>query len=187
VNPVELLDGLKKDVDRNSSTVNSLFAGLSAAQLNWKPSPEKWSIAQCIDHLNVYDRLYLIRFRRILISGRKNLLSRDHYKPSLLGNYFIRQVDPRQSSQTFTAPAVFQPGQSDVPTGVLSEFTRLQHLLWEMLEKAKRYDLKRNKVPTPVTELVRLRIGDAFIVVVRHDQRHILQAQRVLDHENFPK
>ena len=28
-----------------------LFGSLSDAQLNWKPRPDSWSIAQCLDHL----------------------------------------------------------------------------------------------------------------------------------------
>jgi hypothetical protein len=187
LNTTELLEGLKKDAEKNISSVQHFFEALRSSQLNWKPSPDKWSIAQCIDHLNVYDKLYLIRFRKVLITGKKQFFSKDHYKPSLLGNYFIRQVDPKLGTQRYTAPAVFQPSQSEVEPGGLLEFIRLQRLLIDIMEKAKRYDLKKNRVATPVTDLVRLRFGDAMIVVVRHDQRHLQQALRVIENPGFPK
>lgn len=186
MNPTELLDGLKKDVDRNIAVVTAAFTGLTYEQLNWKPAPETWSIAQCIDHLNVYDKLYLVRFRKVLITGKKLFFARDHYKPSLLGNYFIRMVDPKIGVQKYQAAPIYLPAQSDIDIDVLAEFTRLQLLLKDMIEKAKRYDIRKNKIYTPVSELVRLRFGDAFIIVVRHDQRHLQQAQRVMNHPNFP-
>ena len=38
---------------QNGSTMNvSAFSGLSAAQMNWRPQPGKWSIAQNLEHLN---------------------------------------------------------------------------------------------------------------------------------------
>ena len=30
-----------------------LAAGLSPAQWSWRPEPGRWSIAECLDHLNV--------------------------------------------------------------------------------------------------------------------------------------
>ncbi|HEY6160890.1 MAG TPA: DinB family protein [Bacteroidia bacterium] len=187
MNTTELLDSLKKDVERNVSTVKSIFAPLSADLLNWKPAPGKWSVGECIEHLNVTDHLYLVRFRKVLMSGRKLFLSRDHYKPSLLGNYFIRQTDPKIGTVKFTAPAVYQPSNSNVTHEAIVEFIRKQQLLTETMEKAKRYDLKKNKIYTPVTNKVRLRFGDALIITVRHDQRHILQALNVMKLENFPQ
>ena len=35
-----------------------LARGLSEPQFNWRPSPEKWSIGECLEHLNVTARLY---------------------------------------------------------------------------------------------------------------------------------
>jgi len=29
-----------------------LMSGLTEAQFNWKPAPERWSMSGCVDHLN---------------------------------------------------------------------------------------------------------------------------------------
>lgn len=34
------------------------FSNISSEQLNWKPSAESWSIAQCLDHLIIADSSY---------------------------------------------------------------------------------------------------------------------------------
>jgi len=37
---------------------NKQFSGLSESQINWKPSEERWSIGECIEHLVVTHKLY---------------------------------------------------------------------------------------------------------------------------------
>lgn len=34
------------------------FGGLSARQVNWKPSEAEWSVGQCFDHLVISNRAY---------------------------------------------------------------------------------------------------------------------------------
>ena len=46
---------VSKLLDENTPNIEkakSLTAGLSAAQMNWRPQPGNWSIAQNLDHLN---------------------------------------------------------------------------------------------------------------------------------------
>ena len=45
------IDTVIRDAKQIAADVRASFGGLSAAQLNWKPSAERWSIAQCFDHL----------------------------------------------------------------------------------------------------------------------------------------
>ena len=47
------------------------FKTLSESQINWKPSPENWSIAECVDHLIVTNKLYLKEFEK-QFSEKKN-------------------------------------------------------------------------------------------------------------------
>ena len=43
------------EIDANMSHAESLAAGLSHQQFNWRPNPASWSIGQCLSHLNVVD------------------------------------------------------------------------------------------------------------------------------------
>jgi DinB superfamily len=38
---------------------NRVFGGLTSKQLNWKPAAERWSVAQCFDHLITSNSGYL--------------------------------------------------------------------------------------------------------------------------------
>src|SRR4249920_3900263 len=42
------------------------FSGISADQLNWKPSPGSWSIGQCLDHLVVSDSSYFSILKKVV-------------------------------------------------------------------------------------------------------------------------
>jgi len=48
----------------------STFGRLTPTQLNWKPSAERWSVAQCFDHLLTSNKGYLPIIDSIL-AGKK--------------------------------------------------------------------------------------------------------------------
>ena len=45
-----LLETIDAEAKKVSEDAKQLVAGLSEQQLNWKPGPDRWSIAQCLDH-----------------------------------------------------------------------------------------------------------------------------------------
>ena len=59
---IELNDQIKADFSR-------AFSGLTSQQLNWKASPDSWSIAQCAEHLIKINDLYLDRLEDVLASN----------------------------------------------------------------------------------------------------------------------
>ena len=50
---------LVSELDAADARATALARSLTAAQLNWKPSPAKWSIGQCLEHLCVATEVYL--------------------------------------------------------------------------------------------------------------------------------
>ena len=42
-----------------ANEARSTFGHLSPSQLNWKPSAERWSVAQCFEHLLTSNKGYL--------------------------------------------------------------------------------------------------------------------------------
>src|SRR5215470_19064475 len=52
-------DDFRRQFEQLADQAEALVAPLSEMQFTWKPSTTAWSIAECIDHLNVTARLYL--------------------------------------------------------------------------------------------------------------------------------
>ena len=53
------VDYFRRQFEQLATDVNAFVTGLSDAEFAWQPEPERWSIAQCIDHLNATARVYL--------------------------------------------------------------------------------------------------------------------------------
>jgi hypothetical protein len=49
----DFLSAVASETDKNVEAARAVTSGLTETQLNWQPSAEQWSIAQCLDHLTV--------------------------------------------------------------------------------------------------------------------------------------
>src|SRR2546421_5238708 len=89
------LSTIVSEAEKNSDAARAVAADLSEAQLNWKPSPEQWSIAQCLEHLAITSRKFDSYFSVALESARKKrpVANAPAYKPSLVGGWLARQVN----------------------------------------------------------------------------------------------
>jgi hypothetical protein len=57
----------------------------------------------------------------------------------------------------------------------------------EQLEAAYNVNLRRVKIPISLTPFIKLRLGDALMFHVYHNERHIEQINKLIHHPNFPK
>ena len=67
------LAALVSEARAAAASAQQTFGHLTAEQLNWKPAPDAWSVAQCFDHLITINAGYF----PIMQS-----LARGTYKPS---------------------------------------------------------------------------------------------------------
>jgi hypothetical protein len=162
------------------------FSHLSANQLNWKSNPESWSIGECLSHLVNSNSLYLNKFQSILNlhpSGNE----RDFpYKQSFFGRMITLGVNPSnlKKSKTFK---VFFPDSSDIQIKIIDEYVNISEKLISLAGKMLHIDLKKIKLSSSVNFLIRLNLGDPLIIISKHDERHLNQAERVKNHKEFPK
>ena len=111
------------EAEKNSSEAKRLAGELSEDQLNWTSSPDKWSMAQCLDHLAVtgghFDEYYTSAIKR----GREKWPVREavQYRPTFVGGWLVKQVNP-ETGRNFPAPKVFRPSQAPTITGSLEKF-----------------------------------------------------------------
>jgi hypothetical protein len=60
-------------LEKTPTLLEVLLRGLSAELLEWKPGPERWSIADVLDHMLVIERLYEQRARLIMLEDSPEL------------------------------------------------------------------------------------------------------------------
>lgn len=177
----ELIDQVKAIVEEIGS-----FSELSETQLNWRYNEDSWSFGQCLDHLIVTNTPYFNRIENIIKKGMENhAMAKKPFKSSLLGKISISSMRPGSKSK-YKTPAPFQPSSSSIGKDIIHKFVENQHVLIQLIRQSENLDLNKLKIISPVTVFVRFRLGDCFQFLIVHEQRHMVQAKRVLSMDQFP-
>ena len=184
---VNLLETIATAAEQNNDAARAVAADLNEAQLNWKPSPEQWSVAQCLEHLAVATRGFDPYFTAALSRAktRPSVTTTPAYKPTFMGGWLARHVAP-ESPRTLRAPKMFRPADASTITGSLQMFLAEQQKFIDFVRQCDGIDYNKTRIRSPVTPLVRYSLADAFVITVVHAQRHLAQARRVRESHRFP-
>ena len=150
---------------------------MTEAQLNFKPDADKWSVLQCVEHLNRYSEYYLKTIENKLSKAKEK--GAEEVKYSWFGRMSIKSIHPdnRKKSKTL---ARLNPAASEVNRGILQDFITHQKTLLTLMDKAEKHSLNSIKIPADVFKLLKLRLGECFEFLIVHQQRHILQMKELL-------
>jgi hypothetical protein len=163
----------------------STFGRLTPAQLNWKPSPERWSVAQCFEHLLTSNKGFFPRIEGVIAGIKPTFWQRMPIVPGLAGRLLIKSLDPK-STRKIRAPKKFQPAQSDISAAVIDDFVDQQTKIVEKMKATEHLDLEKIIVTSPVAAAITYSLMDAYRVIVVHERRHFEQARRVTEEALFP-
>lgn len=153
--------------------------GLSDAQFNWQPGPGRWSIGQCLNHLNVGVLEVLPAFDRAIAEGRaKGKLSPGPFHYGWFSRFMIREMEPPPKRRMKT-PLKGSWGDNHRVAMLLPEFARVRDLLAERVRQSDGLDWARIRTISPVNRLIRLPLGAYFAFILAHDRRHLWQAREV--------
>src|SRR5690554_7675228 len=85
----------------------------------------------------------------------------------------------------FRAPRNLNPTLNPelIDHSAVINFIKHQEELITILEQAENVNLKKVKVPISISKIVRLRLGDALMFVIYHNERHIQQVKNILRSE----
>lgn len=175
------IDAFRAQFEQISADADALVARLSDAQFTWQPSPESWSVAQCIDHLNSTAREYL----PMLDEGIADAIRRGLYHPgpytyNWIGRVMVWVVSPNTRIRA-TAPKAFQPPVGRPRHDVMAAFRAYQVQYIDRLRQANGLDLARSRVSSPAVRWIRMPLGSGFAVMIAHERRHLGQARRVIE------
>lgn len=157
---------------------------LPTERLAASPGPNRWSAAQCLEHLNHYGHHYLPAIERaIRQEQQRDSRPAAEFRPGWLGAYFTQLMLPQPDGSLkskMKAPKEAVPSAAPDPVAMLAEFIEQQERTLQLLEAARSVNLNTVRVPISLSRWVRLRLGDTFGFVVAHNERHVLQAERAL-------
>src|SRR5262245_47269185 len=149
----ELYD-LRTQIDRIVADARKLTTNVSDRQFNWRAEAGKWSMSQCLAHLNAAGAWFLPRIDSSIREARKQgLLSNGPYRHGFLGNYFVRLSEP-PPKQRFRAPRTMAPATAEPPEKTIPEFFALQDRIQDRILSANGIDLGRAKVESPIARWI---------------------------------
>ena len=172
-----LLGDLSRRMTAATATVRN-YRDLSHAELNRKPSPERWSILECLEHLNLYGDFYLPEIERSIFASPES--DKRVFKPGVLGGYFAKlmQQDPAAKGKKMKAPKDKTPAVSELTVTTIDRFLKQAEHLQHILQLAEKADLTKTKTAISLSKMIRLRLGDTLRFYVYHIERHVAQAER---------
>lgn len=168
-----------------ASNTRSTFGHLTPSQLNWKPSPERWSIAQCFDHLIAVNKAYFPVIDNVLAGKKRTLWESMPVLPGLMGKMVIKAVEPT-STRKFKARKNFEAAQSNISGSIINDFVDHQAEVVDKMKATQHLDLEKIIITSPVAALMTYSLIDAYRIIVVHEQRHFQQAKRVTEETGFP-
>ncbi|GAB3493634.1 DinB family protein [Spirosoma knui] len=180
-----LLTELEAEINQLIVRASQRFGNLPDAQLTQQPSHDRWSIAQCLEHLNSYGQYYIPLLTQVIALGeQQDKAASPEFRSSWLGNYFAEMMRPKADGRIAMPMKAFKnhtpAAQLNVPL-VLAEFFDQQQQLLSLLQRARAVDMSRLKVPISIARWIKLSVGDTFRFLIAHEQRHVTQAERVAD------
>ncbi len=166
--------------------VQNTFGTLNAAQLNWKPSSEKWSVGQCLDHLVVTNATYFPAIQSIINQTKETTFwEKIPCLPGFFGKALLKSFQPGAQNK-LRSPKTFRPAQSNIPADIVARFDDQQQQLIHMIQQTEHIDHQKVIITSPASRFVTYSMEDAINIILVHERRHFLQAQKVMEHTQFP-
>jgi len=173
---VEDLQNYHRQFESIKTDAQNLLGDLNELQFNWQPGTDRWSIAQCIDHLVVTGRSSLSNIRRAVNEARsKGLFSPGPFRYGLIEKWFVRQMEP-PAKMMFKAPKAYMPSAHQPYAEIVASFYSLQEEFLSCIEEANGIDLSKTKVSNAVSRWFRLSLGQELAFNAAHERRHLWQA-----------
>jgi len=178
----EFFDGLTADLATLRDVTQRRFRPLTDDQLNRRPGPGKWSVGQCLEHLNIVGGLYLPTITRKLKQAQaRNTRPAAIVKHGLIGRKMAEAMRTPPSEKAMKSPQQYAPSGARLPRTVVEVFGRQLDELEGLLEQARCVNANAIRIPNPIIPLLWPRLPDVVELLVEHAKRHVAQAERVLE------
>ena len=175
-----VVDRWKDPIDEITSAFKMNFGKLSNEELNWKPNPKSWSIAQNIDHLIIINGTYYQKVEALRNDElRLPAISKLNFLVKFIGKTILNAVKPDRKKRIRTFD-IWEPAYTLIDSGILVRFENDQRALKELIHSSAALLSHNAVISSPANQMLVLRLETAFDIIVSHEQRHLEQAKEVL-------
>jgi uncharacterized damage-inducible protein DinB len=165
-------------LERTRAGVVEATKGLSPSQWNFKPGPDRWSVAEVVEHIAVVEEFLLENTSQKVMKAPAGNADRDYARTDEL---VLTAIADR--TKRVQAPEPVVPKGRWSPQESLGRFLKVRQRTVEFLKSTP--DLRDHVVDSPLGQPL-----DAFqwlLYISAHSDRHTKQMLEVKADPNFPK
>lgn len=169
-----------QELDKITQDFEMLFSNLTEEELNWRPYPSCWSIAQNLEHLIVVNETYYPVLASLKNKTYKTpFMAKSGFIVSFLGKTVLNAVQPDRKKKMKTFP-LWEPSYNEVKSDILLRFKNHQAELQQKIVDS--IDLVKMGIiiSSPAKRIIVYKLETAFDIIVTHEQRHMEQAKEIL-------
>jgi hypothetical protein len=169
----------RRQFEQIQQLASDVTAQLNEVRFNWRPSPSEWSIEECLSHLVMVGQWEIRALEEAIARGReRGLTGPGPFEFGAVDRFIVHQTEP-PVRHALPTTSRFVPLHGQPVTAVMPTFYHVQSQLILLLERADGLDLRKVKVSTPISRLLKLSLGAMFAQIAAHERRHLDQARRV--------
>ena len=158
--------------------------GLSEAQWNFKPAPDRWSVAQCSEHIALAEGFIFGLVSEKILKAPAN----PEKRAAAQGKDAVLVTMLQDRSHKATAPEPIDPVKNAPMTGAESTKLFLDNRAHTIeFVKTTQEDLRDHLFDHPVPAIGTLDSYQWILLISGHTRRHTLQILEVKADPNFPK
>jgi hypothetical protein len=147
--------------------------------------PTRWSVAEGVSHLNITSEAFAPGIRTALDEARA--LDRGaprKYRRDPVGWLLSALVGPQKKIGRYRlgsvkTPAAFVPGNIKPFGDIVADYDRLQRDLLQAVRRAEGLPIDQVRLQSPFAEKIRYNLYSAFVIIPRHQLRHIVHAEEL--------
>jgi len=175
------LEEIKVQLDAASHKACFIVNSVSFEQLKQRPQPDKWSIAECLVHLNLSSQAEINVLNDSYEQTHKNqAYLKKQFKMDLLGGFLKWMLEPPPMFLSrIKTTKEFQPLNVEPLNEVLPAFLALQEQLKASVDAVNGLPLDEIKVISPFNRRVKYNLLSFFNILLAHERRHLWQAEKV--------
>ena len=164
--------------------VRRLLSATTDARWSARNDPAAWSVAECVAHLNLTSAAMVPRLRTAWAEAHALGAAPKRYKAGIVGSILAAMVGPlprvgRLRFGRVRTPAPFIPQGALPRETILREFAEWQAAERALLLEAATMPVDRVRIESPFAPGMFYDGYSALRILVRHELRHIDQAERV--------
>ena len=180
MNSKQFIETTTQDFESIIDDVINVVNGLSQLTMNLPEAEGKWSMLQCIKHISLATGVYVKNVEGKL-SSNSNQEDSGKFKGSWKGRLFAKMNAPKPNGDIPNKLKTFkfmEPSQELNREEVIDEFITVHQKFITLIKQSASIDLDKSRVQTALP-VVKLRLGDAYLFLLAHTKRHVVQLKRI--------